>query len=160
MPSVKSYVEDMLYGVKDFTGSTFSVYIDAMYTEKGSTILLPDFAEIAVGDANVFERNVSPVLFLFPRDIGLAELDMGEDEEGIDLLAMIQLEGKGTDDLAMKALRYAECFRHMVNGDKTLGGACDEARVRRIQYFGPAGGDDQTMAIEISVAVILTVPND
>jgi hypothetical protein len=158
MPSVKSYLEDMLYDVKDHVGSTFSTYIAAMYSEKGSEILLPDFDEIAVGDVNVFARNLPVVLFLFPRDAPISALDTGEDEYSVDLLAVIQFEGS-TAELPVKALRYAECFRQMVNGDKTMGGACDDAQVTRIQYYGPGGTDAQEMAIEISVLAILTVPN-
>ena len=159
MPSVKSYLEDLLYDVKDFTGSTFSVYIAAMYVAKGSTILLPDFEEIAVGDLGVFERNKKTVLFLFPRNIEMEPLDTGQDEILVDLLCMVQITGNSKENLAIKALRYEECFRHMVNGDKTLGASCDDARVSRVGYFGPSPGETQTMGIEITVAAILTVPN-
>jgi hypothetical protein len=159
MASVKSYIEDMMYGVQDFTGSTFSEYIDAMYSEKGSAIVMADFEEIAVGDISVFEKNKRNVLFLFPQNINIEALDMGEDEITVELLCVIQLSGGGRDNLAIKALRYEECFRHMINDDKTLGAACDYAQVARVGYYGPVPGDTQTMGIEITVIVTLTVPN-
>jgi hypothetical protein len=158
--SVKSYLEDMLYDIKDYTGSTFSVYLTAMETEKSSTIVMADLKEISVGDLAVFEKNMSPVGFLFPTNITIEGLDLGQDEINADVLVVIALEGGDKDELAIKALRYAECFRQMVNAEKTLGGACDYARVKQVNYFGPAPGDVQTMSIEIILAVTLTVAND
>lgn len=157
--TVQSYLEDMLYDIKDHVGSTYSTYLDAMEVTKGSEIVMYDLKQIAVGDTSIFESNVSPVGFLFPTNIRIAWIDTGEDEIAMDLLVVIAFKGSGKDQLAIKALRYSECFRQMVNADKTLSSACDEAVVKQINYYGPTPGDVQNMDLEIIMAVILTVPH-
>jgi hypothetical protein len=92
-------------------------------------------------------------------EISVEALDLGEDEIRMQVYMAIVLKGADNDQLTIKALRYSDCVRKLVNDDHTLGGACDYARVSKVNYFAADPGGENLMEIETILTVVLTVAN-
>jgi hypothetical protein len=158
--TVTSVLEDTLYNIKDYVEGNFSSYLEAMDTLKGSAeYSMDDIKEHIIGDLEALKNNRYPMAFYYPMEISVEALDLGEDEIKMQLYFSISLKGADGDKLTIKALRYSDCFREMVNGDHTLGGACDYARVSKVNYFSAEPGSGNLMEIETILTVTLTVAN-
>jgi len=157
--SVTSHIEDALYAIRDYVEGGFSTYLEAMDALKDDGLALDDIKAHVVGDMEALKQSRHPMAFYYPTEITVEPLDLGEDEIRMELYLAIVLKGADGDKLTMKALRYSECLRQLVNADHTLGGACDYARVSRVNYYASEPGAENLMEIESMLSVILTVTN-
>jgi hypothetical protein len=157
--TVQSTLEDALTHIKEHVTDHFSAYLDAMVGLKNDGIDLPDLKEHIVGDMDALKKSRYPMAFYYPMEINVEPLDMGSDEIRMQVYVAILLKGADGDKLTTKALRYSDCLREMVNDDHTLGGACDYARVSKVNYFSSEPGGENLMEIESILSVILTVTN-
>lgn len=160
MATVTSYLEDTLYAIKDYVDGHFSAYVLAMDTLKaGEDLTLEDIKEHVVGDLDALKKNRYPMAFYYPMEINIEPLDLSEDEITMQVYIAIILKGADNDKLTIKALRYSDCLREMVNDDHTLGSACDYARVSKVNYYASEPGGENLMEIETILTVTLTVAN-
>ena len=160
MATVTSVLEDTLYDIKDHVETNFSAYVIAMNTLKGSSVfVIDDIKEHIVGDMEALKKNRYPMAFYYPMEISVEPLDLSEDEIKMQVYIAIVLKGADGDQLTIKALRYSDCLRKMVNDDHTLSGACDYARVSKVNYFSAEPGGENLMEIETILTVIKTVAN-
>ena len=157
--TVTSYIEDAIYSVKDYVEGNFSSYIEAMQELKSDSAGLTDIKVHVIGDLEALKQTRYPMAFYYPTEITVEPLDLGDDEIRVELYVAIILKGADGDKLTMKALRYSECLRQLVNADHTLGGACDYARVSRVNYYASEPGAENLMEIESTLSMILTVSN-
>lgn len=160
MATVVSVLEDTLYNIQDFVEDEFSSYLQAMDTLKGSAYFsMDDIKEHVVGDLDALKRNRYPMAFYYPMEISITPLDLSEDEITMQVFIAIVIKGASDDKLTTKALRYSDCLRALVNDDHTMGGACDYARVSKVNYFASEPGGENLMEIETILTVIKTVAN-
>ena len=160
MPTVTSVLEDTLYNIKDYVEGSLYLYLDAMnQTTKVDGIDLEDMKVHVVGDMDVMKQNRYPMALYFPMEITLEPLDLEQDEIKMNVYVAIILKGADGDKLTTKALRYSDCLRTLVNADHTLAGACDYARVSKVNYFSAEPGGENIMEIESILTVTLTVAN-
>jgi hypothetical protein len=157
--TVQSVLEDALYAIKDHVEGNFSTYLEAMLTLKSDNLDLPDIKVHIVGDLDALKQTRYPMAFYYPMEITVEPLDIEEDEIKMQVYVALILKGSDGDALTTKALRYSDCLREMVNDDHTLGGACDYARVSKVNYFSSEPGGENLMEIETILSVILTVAN-
>jgi hypothetical protein len=158
--TVDSILEDTLYAVKYCVETHFSSYLEAMNNLKDDpTSDLDDIKEHIVGDMDALKKNRYPMAFYYPMEINIDQLDLQEDEIKMQVYVAIILKGADGDKLTTKALRYSSCLREMVNADHTMDGACDYARVSKVNYFASEPGGEYLMEIESILDVTLTVSN-
>jgi len=158
--TVTSTLEDTLYNIKSHVEDHFSAYVLAMDTLKGAEdYALDNIKEHVVGDLDALKKSRYPMAFYYPTEISIEPLDLGEDEITMQVYIAIILKGADGDKLTIKALRYSDCLREMVNDDHTLGAACDYARVSKVNYYASEPGGENLMEIETILTVVLTVPN-
>jgi hypothetical protein len=159
MPTVTSTLEDTLYKIKDYVEGSLYLYLDAMGVTKDDGLALEDMKAHVVGDMDALKQNRYPMCFYYPMEIAIDPLDLEEDEIKMNVYVAFILRGADGDKLVTKALRYSDCLRTLVNADHTLAGACDYARVAKVNYFSAEPGGENIMEIESILAVTLTVAN-
>ena len=159
MATVESTLEDTLYAIKDHVEGHFSAYVLAMNELKDDEKAIDDIKVHIVGDLEVLKQSRYPMAFYYPTEINIEPLDLGHDEIRMDVYLAIILRGASDDKLTTKALRYSDSLRQLVNDDHTLGGACDFARVSRVNYYASEPGTENLMEIENILSVIITVTN-
>jgi hypothetical protein len=157
--AVTSVLEDTLYEVKSFVEDNFSAYLEAMDALKGDGLALDDIKVHVVGDLEALKQTRYPMAFYYPMEINVEQLDLGNDEIQMQMYVSIVLKGADGDKVTTKALRYSDCLREMVNDDHTLGGACDYARVSKVNYYASEPGTENLIEIESILSVLITVTN-
>lgn len=155
--TVSSILEGILYKVKDQVKGELSSYLSAMITLKADSVLLEDIKEHVVGDLNALKKNRYPMAFYYPMSIDVEQADLGSDEIRMQVFVSLSLKGSDSDNLVIRALRYSDCLRELVNDDRTMGGACDEARVVKVNYFSSEPGGENIMEIETILSIIVAV---
>lgn len=159
MATVESTLEDTLYAIKTHVEGNFSSYVVAMNSLKSDSAVIENIKVHVVGDLEVLKQPRYPIALYYPTEITVEALDLGDDEIRMEVYLAIVLRGASDDKLTTKALRYSDCLRQLVNDDHTLGGACDYARVSRVNYYASEPGTENLMEIENTLSVIITVTN-
>jgi hypothetical protein len=160
MPTVTSVLEDTLYNIQDYVEGSLYLYLDAMnQTTKADGIDLEDMKVHVVGDMDALKQNRYPMAFYYPMEIAIEPLDLEQDEIRMSVYVAIVLKGADGDKLTIKALRYSDCIRTLINADHTLASACDYARVSKVNYYSAEPGGENIMEIETILTVTLTVAN-
>lgn len=152
------FEEDVLYDVIDYFNNNLDTYLTAIETLKADGIALADIKRYEVGDKDPYSINSHPGCLVFPGEAPYDPMSLAADLMRMQIILTIVVKAGKTENLTIKALRYAAAFRQCIDADRTAGGAVDRAAVSRVIPYARPPGVEDTMVVDIILETEKEIP--
>jgi hypothetical protein len=152
------YEEDVIYDLKDFFGENLSTYLSGIASDQGDGISLVDLKRYEVGDKDVYALSQYPAGLLFPSEVSFEAHSVSADLLQMQIIFTVAIKGGKTENLTVKALRYAAAIRQCIDADRTAGGVVDRAAVSRVNFYARPPGIEDKMVIDIILETEKEIP--
>jgi hypothetical protein len=152
------YEEDVIYDLKDYFDTNLDTYLTGIETDQGDGIDLPDIKKYDVGDKDVYALNMYPAGLLFPNEVDFEPHSVSADLLAMQIIFTVAIKGGKTENLTLKALRYAAAIRQCIDADRTAGGVVDRAAVSRVNFYARPPGIEDKMVIDIILETEKEIP--
>lgn len=156
--SYTAYEEDVIYDLKDYFDENLRTYLQGIASEATDGISLTDIKRYEVGDKDVYALNAYPVGLLFPNEVSFEAHSISADLLQMEIIFTVAIKGTKTENLTVKALRYAAAIRQCIDADRTAGGVVDRAAVSRVNFYARPPGIEDKMVIDIILETEKEIP--
>lgn len=156
--SFTTYEEDVIYDLRDYFDTNLDTYLTGIETDQADGISLTDIKRYEVGDKDVYALSQYPAGLLFPNEVSFEAHSVSADLLQMQIIFTVAVKGGKTENLTVKALRYAAAIRQCIDADRTAGGVVDRAAVSRVNFYARPPGIEDKMVIDIVLETEKEIP--
>ena len=143
--------ENITNGIADLLQNDLPAILTTIETEKADGVSLPALKIIDKGYADIFNRPKYPACGIQVDTVRIESAGQNAMKYDTDVSVVIALADLKPDVLNIKAMRYAEAVREVIQRNASLNNSCLYSHVSNIEFYPAAPGDKYMSIIDVTI---------